>query len=382
MRPCVPCVSRVCPGSPRCLFTGTVLYFTGTGRVSKYRYSTVPRPGARDVDIAASMACVNVKSANWCFTRFDKCHDEYVADRCQATCNKCVVQTSHHNHSVSLASAAYYDEAGWRHWPKCDFQAIGPLDQLLLTLFGGRIEQIGRNCRIGAVSETHRFQCKCSAPLDLLGPNHTVVEIGANDGFHMSNSYFFDFFLGWRSLCVEANPLLFRQLKINRPRCTNINTLVALRSDFEQPDAVPYISIYPPIHHVEVSGSLNWQTGVSGIESPNASNLEIRNFTRAQHFARLNRLHAQRDFLPVKPFSAIFKERDIRTIDLLSVDVEGAEHSVLRSIDFSRVKIRTLVVEKPTDEIHKLLYGAGFNDIDIQTRLGDRIWHNTQWFKG
>ena len=24
VRPCVPCVSRVCPGSPRCLFTGTV----------------------------------------------------------------------------------------------------------------------------------------------------------------------------------------------------------------------------------------------------------------------------------------------------------------------------------------------------------------------
>jgi hypothetical protein len=44
-------VSRVCPGSPRCLFTGTVLYSTGTGTcvsrlppLSFYRYMCVPAP--------------------------------------------------------------------------------------------------------------------------------------------------------------------------------------------------------------------------------------------------------------------------------------------------------------------------------------------------
>ena len=32
-------------------------------------------------------------------------------------------------------------------------------------------------------------QCGCSAPVTLTGPNHTIVEMGANDGLHMSNSW-------------------------------------------------------------------------------------------------------------------------------------------------------------------------------------------------
>lgn len=275
----------------------------------------------------------------------------------------------------------YYDRAGWRHWGTCEFQAIGPLDQLIFQLFGGRVEQLGSTCRVGTVAPWQRKQkvCKCSSPLDLIGPNHTVVEIGANDGFHMSNSRFFEQHLGWHSLCVEANPLLFRKLTSNRPRCTNVNTLVSLRQDFANPDAVPYISFGRPEGEVELRGRLGWETGVSGIESKNASNEEIRTFTRAKTFARRMGLHVQRDFLP---FSTLFQRHRIQTIDLLSVDVEGAELSVLNSIDFRAVKIRFIVVEKATAEINKLLYAAGFLDLDLQTRLGDRIFHNTQWFTG
>jgi len=278
----------------------------------------------------------------------------------------------------------YYDRAGWRHWGTCEFQAIGPLDQLIFQLFGGRVEQLGSTCRVGTVAPWQRKQkvCKCSSPLDLIGPNHTVVEIGANDGFHMSNSRFFEQHLGWHSLCVEANPLLFRKLTSNRPRCTNVNTLVSLRQDFANPDAVPYISFGRPEGEVEVRGRLGWETGVSGIESKNASNEEIRTFTRAKTFARRMGLHVQRDFLRVTPFSTLFQRHRIQTIDLLSVDVEGAELSVLNSIDFRAVKIRFIVVEKATAEINKLLYAAGFLDLDLETRLGDRIFHNTQWFTG
>ena len=273
----------------------------------------------------------------------------------------------------------FYDRRGWRHWPKCEFQAIGPLDQILFALFGGKVEQLGSNCRAG---QSHATSCSCSAPLELLGPNHTVVEIGANDGFHMSNSRFFDLNLGWRSLCVEANPVLFRKLTENRPRCTNVNTLVALRSDFENANAVPYISFARSAGGLESRGSLNWQTGVSGIESPNASNNEIRTFARAKTFAKRHGLHVQRDFLPVTPFSALFRKHGIRNIDLLSVDVEGAEHSVIRSIDFHAVKIRMLVVEKPSQHTTELLKAAGFLDLDLETRLYDRIYHNTRWFTG
>ena len=58
----------------------------------------------------------------------------------------------------------------------------------------------------------------------------TYVEIGANDGLHMSNSYFFERYLGWRGMCVEANPHTYRQLRRHRPRCVNVNALVKIKN--------------------------------------------------------------------------------------------------------------------------------------------------------
>jgi len=273
------------------------------------------------------------------------------------------------------ARTNYYDEQGWRHWRSCEFQAIGPLDQVIFALLGGRVDKIGSECKVWQQSR----HCRCSAPLDMLGRNHTVVEIGANDGLHMSNSRFFDMQLGWRSLCVEANPQVYSRLKVNRPECLNVNTIVAERQDFDNANAVPYISFSRPATAAE-TGSRDWHTGVSGIESPNASNLEIRSFHRSKEFAKRNNLLVQRDFLPVMPFSELFKKHGFSTIDLLSVDVEGAEHSVIKSIDFAAVKIRMVVVEKPSQETKAILSRAGFIDLDLETRLFDRFYHNRNWF--
>ena len=35
---------------------------------------------------------------------------------------------------------------------------------------------------------------------------------GANDGLHMSNSYFFSKTLGWRALLVEGNPDVYKRI--------------------------------------------------------------------------------------------------------------------------------------------------------------------------
>ena len=59
-----------------------------------------------------------------------------------------------------------------------------------------------------------------------LGNGSVVVELGANDGLHMSNGYFFERQLGWRSVCIEANPTVFHALVQNRPGCINIHALV------------------------------------------------------------------------------------------------------------------------------------------------------------
>ena len=55
-----------------------------------------------------------------------------------------------------------------------------------------------------------------------------MLELGANDGLHMSNSFFFESQLGWRSLCIEANPDVYRELTANRPGCINMQALVVV----------------------------------------------------------------------------------------------------------------------------------------------------------
>ena len=117
----------------------------------------------------------------------------------------------------------YTDDSAYRVWRKCAFNAIrgDPIDQFVFTLLGGRVRPFSiANCDVWSGG------CPCASPLEHISQG-TFVEIGANDGLHMSNSYFFERYLGWRGLCVEASPQIFSLLERNRPNCTNINALVA-----------------------------------------------------------------------------------------------------------------------------------------------------------
>ena len=103
----------------------------------------------------------------------------------------------------------------------------------------------------------------------------------------MSNSRFFDLQLGWRSLCVEANPQVYKRLTVNRPDCINVNTLVGRSSDFNGSSSVPYISFYRPPGKEKLNTDRDWETGLSGVESTYATNNEITSLRRAQSFAKL-----------------------------------------------------------------------------------------------
>ena len=212
----------------------------------------------------------------------------------------------------NVHSSYDFKASAWRQWRRCEFHSIGPIDQVLFTLLGGKVDQLGNRC-----TKWEAASCSCSAPLDLLGTDHTVVEIGANDGLHMSNSRFFEMQLGWRSLCVEANPQVYKRLQTNRPNCINVNALVGQRSDFNGSSSVPYISFYRREGNEKKNTARDWETGLSGIESASATNKEISSFRRAQGFAKRNiGLQVQRDLLPVVPFSQLFARHGIDKIDV------------------------------------------------------------------
>jgi hypothetical protein len=76
------------------------------------------------------------------------------------------------------------------------------------------------------------------------------------------------------------------------------------------------------------------------------------------------------------PLMTLLKKLGITHIDFLSLDVEGAELEVLRTLDLSKVTIKAIVVEMDGHDTDKdtsvsdLLLGRGFVRVDLR---GDRL---------
>lgn len=146
------------------------------------------------------------------------------------------------------------------------------------------------------------------------------VEIGAFDGIQTSNTYFMEKELGWRGICIEAEPNVFRQLAHNR-RSINLNVAV---SDYTGRCFFEGASITQPGKGIEVPcDTLN--NILTACQAPNV-------------------------------------------IDYLSIDIEGHEFNVLQAFDFDRWLIRMMTVEHnlyvdgpfKKDRLFALLSSRGF----------------------
>eukprot|EP01112_Ceratiomyxa_fruticulosa_P020851 TRINITY_DN721_c0_g1_i1.p1 TRINITY_DN721_c0_g1~~TRINITY_DN721_c0_g1_i1.p1 ORF type:complete len:289 (-),score=52.96 TRINITY_DN721_c0_g1_i1:71-937(-) len=150
------------------------------------------------------------------------------------------------------------------------------------------------------------------------------VDIGANDGKTSSNSKFFEESLGWRGVCVDPNPEVFNELTRNRPLCNNFNVGIAGSNGV--------------MKYMKITGYAQMLSGWV-------------DFMTEGHLRRIDQEIAQfggdKTIIDVRSSTlmSIMELTGYETVDFLSVDVEGAELEVLKSIDFSRVKTHVVVVE-------------------------------------
>lgn len=263
-------------------------------------------------------------------------------------------------------------------WEACAFQSVERQDQLLFTLLGGSVEHLGTRC---GVAIPRKGLCACRAPAALVGPNHTVVEMGANDGLHMSNSYFFSKTLGWRALLVEGNPEVYARIGKHRPEAERVNALVGNPKLFPPDGRAPFFSFYRPGDSQKRTGGLDWETGLSGIPDPNASTVALRSVANAQRAAARFGVAFRQLRLDVVRFSSLLSRHGIGKIDVLFLDVEGAELSVLQTLNFQKNPVRFLVVERPTPAVSQLLAARGYEDLRVTYDSGgDRVFHNGLYF--
>lgn len=166
------------------------------------------------------------------------------------------------------------------------------------------------------------------------------LDVGAFDGVTYSNTYVLEKELDWKGICIEPNPLVYETLRNNRT-CISLNCCVSSRRG-----TVKFLS---------VSG---WGSMLSG----------IKDMFDQRHFERIDKIIEEHGGnktiieVPALPLEEIFDQHSITTIDYCNIDVEGGEIGVLKSIDFSKVKIRVFTIENNyrTKQLRKFLVPKGY----------------------
>lgn len=168
--------------------------------------------------------------------------------------------------------------------------------------------------------------------LPLLPPTGVFLEVGANDGYDQSNTYFLERHLGWQGILVEpirANVTLCRR---RRPRSHCVWAACVPEGYADQ--------------YVEVAiGELDLMSVSPGLSTPD-------------HVDRLPS-HPRRVTAPARTMSEIIDSSPFRHVDFMSIDVEGAEVAVLAGLDLGRHRPDLLLIEtKDLDSVMEALQHA------------------------
>ncbi len=171
--------------------------------------------------------------------------------------------------------------------------------------------------------------------------NGTFVDIGANDGVTISNTLYFEKELGWNGLAVEPLPSIYAKLQQARS-CKTLNACISKERG--------------KASFIELEGAPNM---LSTLES-NFSGLTKRriNNNAKRHNAKLTKIDVE-----CLPFSEAMEMFSIKNIDFLSIDTEGGELEILKSIDFSKHPTKVISVENNyfKNDIYKYLESKGFS---------------------
>ncbi|MFM7191254.1 MAG: FkbM family methyltransferase [Microcystaceae cyanobacterium] len=165
------------------------------------------------------------------------------------------------------------------------------------------------------------------------------IEVGANNGFDQSNTYYLEKMKQWRGLLIEAIPKLYEQCVKERPQSQVVNyALVA-------PD---YPEKCVKMRHV----------GLMSMVSEVNPEREDRAIQDGQILEW--GLNCYQIDVPARTLTSILEEYGVTDIDFFSLDVEGFELQVLKGLDLTRYCPKYLLVETndkaPIDDYLKEYY--------------------------
>ena len=141
--------------------------------------------------------------------------------------------------------------------------------------------------------------------------NGYFIEVGANDGIKLSNTYLLEKDYNWKGICIEPVPSIFNKLKKNR-KSINLNYAV--------------YNVDNKIVNLKVADLLSGITVDIDRHKNILKNKDIK--------------------IKTKTLTSILdKYKAPKYIDYLSIDTEGSELKILHGIDFEKYKFRYINIE-------------------------------------
>ena len=178
------------------------------------------------------------------------------------------------------------------------------------------------------------------------------AEIGAFDGVLHSNSYFLETEHGWRGVCVEPNPALFARLRESR------SAICLERAVYRVSGQT--LSFIPS----QEIGTLAEFAGDDRYAEDRAKAAEAYGLIKVETIS-FAEIAAMDDFAQTG-------------FDYVSLDTEGSELDILRTIDLAHHRIALLTiehnfVEPRREQMRVLLAAAGYRRLNVG--FDDWYWH-------
>jgi len=189
--------------------------------------------------------------------------------------------------------------------------------------------------------------------------NGVFVDIGANDGIKYSNTYFFEQQMGWTGICVEPIPEIFTRLRSNR-NCICIHGCVSDKEGIQS--------------FLRVRTAVRGQEMLSGL----IDKYDPRHVQRIQREVKRSRGSTEVLSVPCYTFNQLLRDHNIHHVDYLSIDTEGGELDILKSIDFTRTAIDVIDVENAykSPEFQQFLESQGYKK--MATLAQDEIYRKVR----
>lgn len=189
--------------------------------------------------------------------------------------------------------------------------------------------------------------------------NGFYIELGANNGFRQSNTYYLELKKNWRGILIEAAKENFLSCIKYRGKRNIIHCNACVSFKYNQ----KFVNMkYADL----MTTSLNLQNDIHDL----AGHLR----TAKNHLSKRNKPYLFKAI--AKTLTQILNESNApKIIDFLSLDVEGAEIEVLKGIDFNKYIFKYMLIEsRNIEHIQKYLKKNNY-------LLEDKLTHHDYLFK-